>query len=50
VVLMNSSASGLSVRFFKVINAIFPRALFNSTGNALREGCQRASDPARHHA
>jgi hypothetical protein len=43
VVLMNSSASGLSVRFFKVINAIVPRALFNSTGNALSEGCLRGS-------
>jgi len=37
-VLMNSSASGLSVRFFKVIIAIFPRALANSTGNALSHG------------
>jgi hypothetical protein len=39
VVLMNSSASGLSVRFFKVVMAIVPRALSKATGNALSEGC-----------
>ena len=38
-VLMNSSASGLSVRSFKVMIAIVPRALCNSIGNALSEGC-----------
>ena len=35
----NNSASGLSVRFFNVMIAIVPRALANSTGNALSEGC-----------
>ena len=39
VVLMNRSASGLSVRFFKVVMAIVPRALSRATGNALSEGC-----------
>src|SRR5262245_22105853 len=39
IVLMNSSASGLSVRFFKVMIAIVPLALSNLTGNALSEGC-----------
>jgi hypothetical protein len=38
-VLMNNSASGLSVRFFKVMIAIVPRALANSTGNALSQEC-----------
>ena len=39
VVFTNSSASGLSVRFFNVVMAIVPRALAKATGNALSEGC-----------
>jgi len=36
---MNSSASGLSVLFFKVVIAIVPRALCSLIGNALSEEC-----------
>jgi len=38
-VLMNSSASGLSALFFKVVIAIVPRALCSLIGNALSEEC-----------
>ena len=38
-VLMNSSAGGLSVRFFNVVMAIVSRALSKATGNALSVGC-----------
>jgi hypothetical protein len=37
-VLTNDSAIGLSVRFFKVMMAIVPRAFANSTGNAWELG------------